>query len=144
MVAINFVSKRKIIAEIFKKWIFIYIFAQICSILAGHLQILFYSIIISNVYLFIRFWQLKSSGKKIIYFCFLNIIILLIVLFQLISTFQFILLSARDLDQAFGRNGWFVPFQNIVQFFIPDFLETLQLLIIGESGIMRNLLDILE
>lgn len=114
-------AKERLLQKFSKKWIFIYIFAQICSILAGHLQILFYSIIISNVYLFIRFWQLKSSGKKIIYFCFLNIIILLIVLFQLISTFQFILLSARDLDQAFGRNGWFVPFQNIVQFFIPDF-----------------------
>jgi len=42
---------------------------------------------------------------------------------QLIPTLQFIILSARNLDLPGWQTnpGWFIPWQNLIQFLAPDF-----------------------
>ena len=52
--------------------------------------------------------------------CFL--LFFIITLPQSIPTFNFINQSSRDLDQTqYLKEGWFIPWQNLVQFIIPDF-----------------------
>lgn len=104
------------------KWIFIYIFSLISSFFAGHLQVFFYLYIFSLFYLSMR-W-LQSRKKKDIFFLFfvLNLLFLIITSVQWIPTFQFISLSARNID-TLGINspGWFIPWQHLIQFIAPDY-----------------------
>ena len=51
--------------------------------------------------------------------CFLLFTIITAV--QWVPTLQLILLSARDVDQASWKSpGWFIPWQNLIQFIVPD------------------------
>jgi hypothetical protein len=52
----------------------------------------------------------------------LNSLFLILTAIQWIPTLQFILLSARDTDQSlWQKEGWFLPWQHLVQFISPDF-----------------------
>lgn len=103
-------------------WGFIFVFSLISSFFAGHLQTFFYLFIISIVYLLVRWLQF---GKKIniftlFVFCFLFSVFITII--QWFPTLQFIILSARDIDQSlWNQHGWFIPWQNLIQFVAPDF-----------------------
>ncbi len=126
-------AKERLLEKTTLKWALILIFAEVSSILAGHLQVLFYTIIISTVYLKIRIGQVakKLKGKKsffkkylTVYLPFLTIGIIVISLtaIQWIPTLQLILHSARDFDQgSWMKDDWFLPWQNLIQFIAPDF-----------------------
>jgi hypothetical protein len=105
------------------KWILILIFAQSAQILAGHLQFLFYAIVLSCGYLFSNlFHQRKIIIRKMFLFLFISLIVLVITSPQLIPTAKFISQSARNFDQGdFRKEGWFLPNQNLIQFVAPDF-----------------------
>ena len=109
-------------------WIVILIFAEISAVFAGHLQILFYTLLVSNLYLVIRMWQMYKGKHFIVQFLreyklflIIGIMVFLFTAIQWMPTFQYILLSARDADLLYGKEGWFMPLQNLVQFIIPDF-----------------------
>ncbi len=103
-------------------WSGILIFSSISSFFAGHLQTFFYLSLVSSVYLLIRIWQSKKNKKVGIVFLITWFITLLITSVQLIPTFKLISLSARSLDQIlWQKEGWFLPWQNLVQFLVPDF-----------------------
>lgn len=125
---------EQLLKKISWKWIGILLFAQISQILAGHLQILFYSLLISNLYIVIRiferakkttnqkrsFWKVYS--KIYLPFFFIGCGVAAITAIQWLPTMQFILLSARGVDQAdWTKPGWFIPWEHLLQFFIPDF-----------------------
>lgn len=126
-------AMEKLLRKINPQWIAILIFAEISSFFAGHLQVLFYTLILSNAYLFARILQLswypnnyKKSTLKIIRtyipFLLIGLIVFLLTAIQWLPTLQFIKLSARDSDLSnYLSEGWFIPWQHIIQFFVPDF-----------------------
>ena len=102
-------------------WLLLLIISLVSSFLAGHLQIFFYIFLVLVSYIFARLVQGKNL--KNIYYFFLAFLIFGVITFpQWFSTVRFILLSARDIDQSYLQNpGWFIPWQNLIQFLIPDF-----------------------
>lgn len=103
-------------------WSLAYLFSLSFSLLAGHLQTFFYVAILSIVYFFVR-WIQYSKNKKILFlYIILNTCFLIPTSIQWLPTFQFILESARDIDQvSWQRDGWFIPWQHLIQFIAPDF-----------------------
>ena len=124
--------KEKLLKKFDLKIAIIFFLAGSSSILAGHLQVLFYILIISNVYLFIRIIHLAFHQKKFgilqyVWNKYIPFLILGISIFTVTSpvwlpALKFINLSARGIDQSsFLQPGWFIPWQNILQFVVPDF-----------------------
>lgn len=114
------------------RWGLIFLFAECAAVFAGHIQILFYAICISNVYLFLKIWQKarKENKEHVILqglkmyapFLLVGIVMFAITAIQLLPTWQFIRYSARDVDQNFlTQAGWFVPWQHLAQLLVPDF-----------------------
>lgn len=125
---------KEILIEKFQlRWAILLVLVESTAIFAGHLQTLFYSLIVSNVYLWLRImqviWQEKSKKNILILFIekywkflVLGVVVYAITAIQWYSTFQFIALSARDIDQAnWMQPGWFIPWEHSIQFLIPDF-----------------------
>jgi uncharacterized membrane protein YfhO len=104
------------------KWIFAYLLSLVFSFLAGHLQIFFYLFIFSWMYFFARWFQFGNKKNIILPFLIANLLFLILTLIQWIPTFQFIFLSARNVDVVNINNpGWFIPWQHLVQFIAPDY-----------------------
>ena len=104
------------------KWSIVFIISLICSFFAGHIQSFFYVFSLTVIYLLTKL--IIARDKK----SFINFLILFLVFFvlslpQLIPTLQFIILSARNLDLPGWQTnpGWFIPWQNLIQFLAPDF-----------------------
>jgi hypothetical protein len=102
-------------------WPLVYVFALMSSFFAGHLQIFFYLSIVTFCYFLMRWFQFGRNLKTLGVFFLLSFLFLLLTSFQWIPTLQFIGLSLRGIDQSWHDLGWFIPWQNLVQFLIPDF-----------------------
>lgn len=110
-----FFTKRKLL------WSLVLAVALGSSFLAGHWQIFFYVAVSAVVYTLARLYQ---SGSLVA----LKFLVLSCVLFfifcgaQIMATARFITESGRDIDQtSWAKEGWFLPWQNLGQFFAPDF-----------------------
>lgn len=127
-------AKEKLLQKISWMWSLILLFSEISTFFAGHLQILFYSLCISNIYLIFRIFQitfkenkkenfLLSFLKKYFPFLLIGVIVLGVTAIVWIPSLHFILQSGRDIDQLnnWQKEGWFIPWQNLIQFLIPDF-----------------------
>ena len=119
-------SIDKIVSSIKDKkiilWGFVFVFSLVSSFFAGHLQIFFYLYIVSITYFFARWIQLGRSKLILFLYLILNSLFIILTSIQWIPTLQFILLSAREVDQAaWIKDGWFVPWQHLIQFVAPDF-----------------------
>lgn len=104
-------------------WYLILVFSLVSSFFAGHLQTFFYAVILFLVYFLIRWLQNGKNLKTFATFTLVGFCCIIFSLPQLIPTIKFIALSARNLDlPAWQSNpGWFVPWQNLIQFLAPDF-----------------------
>jgi len=104
-------------------WLLIFLCSLVFSFFAGHLQIFLYSFIFSFSYLMAKIITLPKNRFKMISIFAINYLLFFIVtLIQWWPTFQFILLSARSVDQgSWLKTGWFLPWQNLIQFISPDF-----------------------
>ncbi|OGG06427.1 hypothetical protein A3D05_04580 [Candidatus Gottesmanbacteria bacterium RIFCSPHIGHO2_02_FULL_40_24] len=101
----------------------VFILSLVFAFLAGHLQIFFYSmiLIIANILFNLRTLK-KNKFSYLLLFGLSFLIFILITLPQSIPLFRLIFESARDIDQGVWRKvGWFIPWQNLVQFLVPDF-----------------------
>lgn len=126
-------SKEHILKKNTFQWILVLLLAEISSFFAGHLQVLFYTLIISNSYLFCRIvqivWYKKGLSNKIrvflsklVPFIIIGLTVLFVTAIQWWPTFRFIAYSARESDlNGFLQAGWFIPWQNLIQFIAPDF-----------------------
>lgn len=103
------------------KWGIIFVFSLIASFFAGHLQTAFYVIGISIVYFLVRWWQSGKQKKTLFLFSIFYLLFTIITAVQWLPTLQFINLSARQIDIDWQKPGWFLPWQNLVQFIAPDF-----------------------
>lgn len=102
-------------------WSLIFILSLSSSVFAGHLQTFFYLFVVSVMYTVIRSVQLRISKKEMILLVACYIFVVCITSFQLLPALQFIQLSARGVDQIWTQEGWFIPWQHLVQFIAPDF-----------------------
>lgn len=91
------------------------------SFFAGHLQTFFYLFSFTICYSFAIWVVGKRSLWKLFSLLTFFILFITITSVQWVPTMQFIELSARDSDQTIQTVGWFIPYQNLVQFIIPDF-----------------------
>ena len=99
-----------------RKKFFFFLLFTLCSFYAGHWQTFFYVFIFSHIYLIFKNFKLLPK------FLILDSVFFVLSLPQLLPSLQFIFLSARSTDQQWLTNpGWFIPFQNLIQFISPDF-----------------------
>lgn len=103
-------------------WPLIFIFSLTSSFFAGHLQVFFYSFLFTLIYLIARILTFQNKQKIILLFVICFLLFVSIAAIQWVPTFQFIGESAREFDQgSWMREGWFLPWQNLIQFVAPDF-----------------------
>ncbi len=104
------------------KFLFILFLALTFSILAGHPQSLLYLIIVTNAYFFLRFVENGKRLKSLLHFYIAILLSFVITSFQWVPLLNFLNLSARLSDRQFTQiEGWFLPWQNLIQFISPDF-----------------------
>ncbi len=115
-------SKIQVKSKNLISWSFIFTFSLSSAFFAGHLQTFFYLFLVSFAYFVVR-WVQFGKDRKILFVCIiLNAFFLILTSVQWVPTLQLILLSARNIDQSPLTNpGWFIPWQNLVQFVAPDF-----------------------
>lgn len=101
--------------------------------LAGHLQTAFYAWVISDIYLIARVYQstigLTPQNRMVflkrvgIFFSGVAVSVAILISVQAYTLIQFIIHSARATDQAAWQSaeGWFIPWQHLIQFVAPDF-----------------------
>lgn len=95
-----------------KNWWPLLVFGLTSSFLAGHLQIFFYVALTAIAYGRHKFFPVAG--------CFL--IFAALTFFQWKPALDFILLSARNIDQSvWQKPDWFIPWQNLAQFLSPDY-----------------------
>lgn len=117
-------SKYQVVSIKDKKtivWSLAYIGSLTVSFFAGHLQTFFYLALLSLVYFLARWFQFGKSKKVLSIYIILNTIFISITSIQWIPTLQFISLSARNIDLDWHENGWFIPWEHLIQFVAPDF-----------------------
>lgn len=105
-------------------WGSVFIFSTISSFFAGHLQTFFYLLIISILYITVRLLNYSSRKRKKTFFLFtiFYLLFILVTSVQWFPTLKFILSSAREFDQIiWQKEGWFIPWEHLIQFFVPDF-----------------------
>ena len=103
-------------------WPLVFIFSLVFSFFAGHLQTFFYLALISFFYFLVRWFQYGTRLRILGLFLILSFSFLLLTIVQWLPTLNFIVLSARNVDLlGFTQPGWFIPWQNLVQFLAPDF-----------------------
>jgi hypothetical protein len=103
-------------------WSLLLVFSFSSAFFAGHLQSFFYLYIFSGLYFLAKLVLIKKRFFPLIFFALLNLVFLAVTSVQWIPGFQFIMLSARGVDQVdWQKIGWFIPWQNMVQFIAPDF-----------------------
>ena len=104
-------------------WSIIFVLSMASSFFAGHLQMFFYLILFVYAYFLARWIQYGKKIKTFAIFIILNSIFIILIVPQLIPTIRFIALSARTLDLPNWQvnPGWFIPWQNLIQFLAPDF-----------------------
>jgi len=103
-------------------WSFIFTFSLISAFFAGHLQIFFYLFVFSTIYLFARWLQFGRRWNILLLFAICYLLFAITTAIQWVPTLKFIFESAREIDQAqWQKSGWFMPWEHLVQFIIPDF-----------------------
>ncbi|MBI2031281.1 MAG: YfhO family protein [Candidatus Levybacteria bacterium] len=103
-------------------WGLIFVLSLTSAFFAGHLQTFFYLFITSTVYLIVRWAQYGRIKKILFIFLIFYLLFFILTFVQWYPLFQFILFSARSVDQIPWQNpGWFIPWQNLIQFIAPDF-----------------------
>ncbi len=103
-------------------WLLILFFSLSSSFFAGHLQTFFYLYVLSLTYFVCRWFQFGRPRNILFLFIVLNSLFIIITSVQWFPTLQFIGESARGIDQFdWQKEGWFLPWQHLVQFVVPDF-----------------------
>lgn len=103
-------------------WYGLFTFSLVASFFAGHLQTFFYIFLLLVAHLIVRFIQSEKKKQVFLPFFLCFLVFLLFTAIQSVPMVHFILTSARSLDQSdFQKPGWFIPWQHLLQFIVPDF-----------------------
>lgn len=93
--------------------IVLFVVASACTLFAGHTQVALYSFAFAALYgLVKRSWRMGIAA----------VVAIIVTSVQWVPMIQFIAHSSRLTDAAaWLKYGWFLPWQNLVQFIAPDF-----------------------
>lgn len=117
----------KLIIRFRLRWAVVLMFGIISTILAGYLQTAIYVLGLSSFYLLVRLWKvslgnIKKLAKRLVPFLITGGSALLLISYQLVLTWRFIVASSRAFDLSdWHRSDWFIPWQHLLQFIAPDF-----------------------
>lgn len=101
-------------------WYGVYFLANIIAFFSGHLQTFIYMVLLAHAYMGMRLITSKERIKTLFIGLPFGILAILVTAIQWLPLSQFILLSARDSDLVM-KTGWFIPYQHLITFFVPDF-----------------------
>lgn len=102
-------------------WSTVFIFALTSAFFAGHLQTFFYLFLVTIAYFVFRWLEFCKSINHFLKFGSIFVIFLFITFIQWFPALNYILQSGRNIDQNWLKAGWFIPWQNLIQFVSPDF-----------------------
>lgn len=102
-------------------WNILFIISLSFSFFAGYLQTFVYVLMVSFAYFIFRYFEYKKNKEFLLIFSLSFFVFLFLVSFQLFPTAQFINLSARNIDLNWKVDGWFIPWEHLIQFVSPDF-----------------------
>lgn len=133
-------------------WLVVLLVGLCSAFFAGHLQSFIYIVIFIVPYILLLWFSQRHSLNKL-FLLFLDFLIFVMISsIQWLPTLQFINLSGRMSDQSIISAGWFIPFENLIQFVAPDFFGNPSTLnyygvfnygeFIGYAGIVSLLLAI--
>lgn len=115
-------SYKDKILRVSNYWLWILLISLVSSFFAGYLQTFFYLSLVVVGYILFRIFEDKKRLKRLPVIIILSTLFLIVTSIQSIPTLQFITLSARSVDQvSTDIEGWFIPWQNLIQFIAPDF-----------------------
>ena len=121
LLSIDAIARRNI-GKISGKYMFWLIFSLTVSFLAGHLQIFAYGILLAASYALFRLLQSgQKRARNLLIFTLCFLIFIILSLPQLLPTLRFMAESYRSFDQAKLNEGFYLPWQHLIQFLIPDF-----------------------
>lgn len=101
-------------------WSALLIFFSAMTVFAGHAQVAFYVLALSTVYIL---WKLRANYRPKKYAVLLSSLIVsfIITSIQWLPLIKLMLTSGRFAEINYLKDGWFLPWQNLVQFIVPDF-----------------------
>lgn len=106
-------------------WVFILLIGSIFQLLAGHLQISIYVMLLVFIYYIWKLYLLRKSTHHKFFICIFLLYSILFILGSLpfiIPIIKLTLESSRiSQNLLWQMEGWFLPWQHLVQFFVPDF-----------------------
>ncbi len=115
-------EKENLLNKNISIWSIVFVLSLAFSFFAGHLQTFFYLIVLLFFYMLSKLICRKEKVKKTAFFTFLFAFFVIISIPQWFPTLKFISMSARSLDViGWQAEGWFIPWQNMIQFLAPDF-----------------------
>ncbi len=117
-------SVDKVLEEKKKRfiWFILLVFSLTCQLLAGHAQLSLYVLFVAFGYMVWHVLHKKPYVKKAIWFIAAILILFLITSLQWAPFIQLLTESSRFIDSSIWlKEGWFLPWQHLVQFIVPDF-----------------------
>lgn len=103
-------------------WSMVFIATLIFQFFAGHAQISLYFVFVVIAYGTMRILQTKERKKAMLVFIFLFSLVAMLTVVQWIPFLRFVFESGRvGAIDSWKTAGWFLPWQNLVQFIAPDF-----------------------
>lgn len=105
-----------------RRWWIILTGALTMQFLAGHAQVFLYGMIFSFFYFLLRLRQLPKH-RTIPYVDFAKAISFFVVvtMLQWVPLMKSLLASARLTESVWDKPGFFIPWEHLIQFFVPDF-----------------------
>ncbi len=104
-------------------WLLVLTFGLAMQIFAGHMQIAFYLIGLALCYTWYRTWRAKEKkGKVILWILFGMIAFAFVTSIQWVPMRKLVFESGRIAEvEGWTQDGWFIPWQHLIQFLAPDF-----------------------
>lgn len=103
-------------------WFLVLLFSLCFALFAGHLQTFVYLFSLSVLYGLLRINRASQRISLALSFFSLLIIFVLGTVILWAPTIQFLVNSAREVDlTGYTSEGWFIPFEHLLQFLVPDF-----------------------
>ncbi len=104
-----------------KKWIMLLSVILLFQFFAGHAQISLYEMFIAGAYSIWKIYE-KRSRTAVVWFLLAGILFFVFSSIQWVPFLRLVYESSRAVDFSFWqKEGWFLPWQHLVQFIAPDF-----------------------
>lgn len=108
--------------ERWKRWSVVLIASLSFSFLAGHVQTWFYLLMMVGSYSLVKLRRTADKKRLVFLFVSLFAAVVAITSIQWLPVVRLIGLSAREsLVDNWRQEGWFIPWQHLIQFVAPDF-----------------------